>query len=439
MAGRRRVAVVGGGWAGLAAAVKATQQDHAVTLFDTAREWGGRARSLPDTEPPLDNGQHILIGAYTATLKLMRLVGAAPEDTLLRQPLALLYPDGRGLRLRPGPPLTSFLLAVLRHGGWRWRDRLALLAAAVSWRTRGFRCPSDWTVATLCRRLPPTVYRELIEPLCVAALNTPAAQSSAEVFLRALQDALFSGPGGADLLLPRRPLSDLLPRPAVAWLARQGAELRAGQRVQQVLPRADGRWQLDGAVFDAVVLACSAAEAARLTAPVAPAWSAQAAALRHEPIVTVYIHSPGTTLPQAITALHANEHAPAQYVFDHGQLGGTAGLLAFVISGAGAWVARGLPACAEATLQQALAAFAPDTWRSSPRVLRTLAEKRATFLCTPGLERPPAHIAKGLVAAGDYVAGPYPATLEGAVRSGQGAVALLAVSGGQTAPPTARR
>jgi squalene-associated FAD-dependent desaturase len=439
MEGRRRVAVVGGGWAGLAAAVGATQQGHGVTLFDTAREWGGRARSLPDTEPPLDNGQHILIGAYTATLGLMRLVGAAPEDTLLRQPLALLYPDGRGLQLRPGPPLTAFLRAVLSHGGWRLRDRLALLTTAAAWRARGFRCPPDWTVTTLCRGLPPAVNRELIEPLCVAALNTPAAQSSAEVFLRVLQDALFSGPGGADLLLPRRPLSDLLPRPAAAWLAHRDAELRAGHRVQQVMPRADGRWQVDGAVFDAVVLACSATEAARLTTPLAPAWAAQAAALRHEPIVTVYIQSHGTALPQAVTALHANERDPAQYVFDHGRLGGTPGLLAFVISGAGNWVDRGLPACAEATLNQALTAFSADTWRSRPSVLRTLAEKRATFLCTPGLSRPPQFIAKNLMAAGDYVAGPYPATLEGAVRSGQSAAALLAVSGGQTAPPTVRR
>ncbi|MFN6996374.1 MAG: phytoene dehydrogenase, partial [Aquincola tertiaricarbonis] len=96
---------------------------------------------------------------------------------------------------------------------------------------------------------------------------------------------------------------------------------------------------------------------------------------------------------------------------------------AFVISGARDWAALGLEATAEATLLQAQAAFAPGTWPVVPTVLRTLAERRATFLCTPGLDRPPAAVAPGLWAAGDYVEGPYPATLEGAVRAGQAALA----------------
>ena len=77
-------------------------------------------------------------------------------------------------------------------------------------------------------------------------------------------------------------------------------------------------------------------------------------------------------------------------------------------------------------LRQALEAFAPGTWPSQPRVMRVLAEKRATFRCTPLLDRPPASVAPALVAAGDYVQGPYPATLEGAVRSGEAAVMALA-------------
>ncbi|NVO08298.1 MAG: NAD(P)-binding protein, partial [Rhodoferax sp.] len=103
-----RVAVVGGGWAGLAAAVSATQAGHHVTVFEAARNLGGRARALPCTLPDgssavLDNGQHILIGAYSETLGLMRTLGVAPQGTLLRLPLALLFPDGEGLQLPDWP------------------------------------------------------------------------------------------------------------------------------------------------------------------------------------------------------------------------------------------------------------------------------------------------------------------------------------------------
>ena len=76
-------------------------------------------------------------------------------------------------------------------------------------------------------------------------------------------------------------------------------------------------------------------------------------------------------------------------------------------------------------MAQAHAAFAPGTWPQPPTLLHVAAEKRATFACTPGLKRPPARIAAGLWAAGDHVAGPYPATLEGAVRSGRYAAQSL--------------
>ena len=120
-------------------------------------------------------------------------------------------------------------------------------------------------------------------------------------------------------------------------------------------------------------------------------------------------------------ALHAGSDAPAQFAFDLGALGGADGVFAFVISGARDWASAGLQATAEATLRQAASAFAPAGWSQPPTVLHVAAEKRATFQCTPDLQRPAAYIGPGLWAAGDYVAGPYPATLEGAVLSGRAA------------------
>ena len=418
------MAVVGGGWAGLAAAVEATRHGHEVTLFEMAPQLGGRSRAVSVDGTMLDNGQHILIGAYSQTLALLQTVGVDLHGALLRTPLRITYPEGAGLQLEAGSPALAFARAVVCLRAWRWRDRLALLAAASGWALRGFRCNAALTVSQLCRRLPAAVRQELIDPLCVAALNTPANDASAAVFLRVLKDALFSGPGSADLLLPRASLSELLPLPAARWLEAAGARIELSCRVNRLTAQGDG-WLLDGKVFDRVVLATTAVEAARLVQDIAPAWAQVAAALHYEPIVTVYLRSEGARLPEPMLALRADASAPAQFVFDRGQLGGPEGLLAFVISGAQTWVDAGQAATLRATLAQAHAVLGAFI-RGPLEPVQVLAEKRATFRCTPALQRSPMLIDKGLHAAGDHVVGPYPATLEGAVRSGVDAVRAMA-------------
>ena len=451
----QRIAVIGAGWAGLAAAVRAVQAGAEVSVFEMAGQLGGRARQVRTRSGDFDNGQHILIGAYSHTLSLMRSVGADPESLLWRQPLVLAAPDGRGLRLPPGAPVPAFVRAVLTAQGWSWRDRLALLRAAARWRLQGFRCAAGQTVHELCAGLPQAVHRDLIDPLCVAALNTPSHAASAQVFIRVLQDALFAGPGSADLLLPRVPLSTLLPEPASHWLAAKGTRCLTGHRVQSLV-RVGTAWQVDGQTFDAVVLACSATEAARLAGPINPTWATAAQRLQYQAIVTVYLEDHSLRLPHPMLALREGPEAPAQFVFDLGALGGAgvptrwpqcapscapagantstppnrhpAGQFAWVVSGAQAWLTDSLEACGRAVLQQARSTFAGAFQGPDVQVLRHLsAERRATFACTPALVRPTMQIAQRLLAAGDYIAGPYPATLEGAVRSGDAAAqAVLA-------------
>jgi squalene-associated FAD-dependent desaturase len=426
----KSLAVVGAGWAGLAGAVRATEAGHHVTLFEMAAHPGGRARSVEHEGLTLDNGQHILIGAYRETLALMRTVGVDPERSFDRRPLVLTDAQGRGLKLPPGPAVPAFVRAVWGLRDWPRRERLALLAHALSWWLGGFRADPRLTVADLAQSLPQRARATFIDPLCVAALNTPSSRASAQVFLRVLRDALFGGPGAADLLLPREPLSALLPTPAVQWLQRRGATLCWSARVRSIARAVAGQWAVDGRPFSAVLLACSAHEAARLVQSVDARWANDAAAIEHEPIVTVFLQSAGTRLPAPMVALASSAEAPAQFAFDLGALdanGARAGLFAFVVSGARHWVGAGLDATAQATLRQALSAFDEETWREPPRLLRTLAERRATFLCSPGLKRPSADVAPGLAAAGDYVAGPYPATLEGAVRSALAALDTLAL------------
>nr|WP_295940889.1 hydroxysqualene dehydroxylase HpnE [uncultured Acidovorax sp.] len=440
----QKVAVIGAGWAGMAATIAHRQAGRQVTVFEAARTVGGRARAVPGVLPDgtaatLDNGQHILIGAYTESLRLMRLVGIDPTTALLRLPLTLQFPDGQGLQLPDLAPPLDALLGIVRAKGWGWQDKVALLRTATAWQLRGFRCAPHTSVADLCAPLTPRLMAEFIEPLCVSALNTPAREASGQVFLRVLQDSLFSGRGGSNLLLPRADLGALFPEAAMRWLVQQGGQVVTGQRIQRLVPLPSGRWQLAGTggaaqgseatdAFDHITLACPSWEAARLVEGLASTagltaaarWSATAGALRFEAITTVYAHARGARLPLPMLALRNTEEHPAQFVFDRGQLDGQQGLLAFVVS-----ASDGDRALIE---QQVLQQAAAQLGVPGLRPVQTVVEKRATFACTPGLQRPAMQVLPGLTACGDYVDGPYPATLEGAVLSGT-AVAARAAAG----------
>ena len=430
------LAVVGAGWAGLAAAVTAARAGAEVTVFEAAREAGGRARALDVGTPAgplrLDNGQHILIGAYTATLGLMEQVGLAVKPALLALPLGMPHADGTGLQTpawAAGWPAPAALGAAVLSGsrGWSWADRIGLLRASMRWQRAGFRCADHQSVADLCAGLPKRPLDELIAPLCVSALNVPPAQASGAVFLRVLRDALF-GPGhggwaASQLLLPRTDLGALWPDAALGWLAALPggpSRLRRACRVLAVLPR-DGGWALEvgspagtsAERFDRVVWATGPSVAAQSLAAVAPDWAATTDRLDHTAITTVYLRAAGQRLPAPMLALRS---APAQFVFDRGWLrpddAAAQGLLAFVISASEGEREQ----LQEAVLQQAIQELGLPASGLEP--IRTVTEKRATFACTPGVQRPGMAVAPGLWAAGDYIDGPYPATLEGAVRSG---------------------
>lgn len=421
----RAAAVIGAGWGGLAAAVGLTQAGVSVTVFEMAPVIGGRARTVTRAGHAGDNGQHIMIGAYRATLELMRQVGIEPEEVLLRTPLSLQDAHGRGLRLPDGHAALAFTRAALGLQSWPLGDRLVLLKHCAAWAAAGFRCDPALSVERLCSGLSPLLRTELLEPLCVAALNTQAREASAAVFLRVIRDALISGPGSADLLLPRVPLGSLFPDAAAHWLASRGARLKRRTRVQ-VLDRRSAGWAVDGQPFDVVVLACTASEAARLARPHAPAWAAMADGLRYQSILTTYVQCDNARFTHHPMA--RLDGGPAQFAFDHGWLGGSPGTFAFVASAADPWMTDGLEGAQAAVLAQAQTLFRACGAQGSPRVTHSVCERKATFVCSAGLRRPPARIASALWAAADYVAGPYPATLEGAVRNGVAAARAAADS-----------
>ena len=457
-----KLAIVGAGWAGMAAAVTAAQAGAEVTVFEASRTLGGRARALslctPDGfEITVDNGQHILIGAYAETLKLMQRVGVDLQAAMLRQPLSMVFPDGNGLQTpdwaAKWPAPFNAVASIATAKGWHWREKLALVRASLGWQRAGFTCEADLTVARLCAALPPRVMDDLIEPLCVSALNTPGSEASAAVFLRVMKDALFGrgfpGFGASDLLMPRTDLSQLFPQAATEWLAsRHGnrVEIHLATRVQCL--RADPMgWQLSEnttARFDQVIWATGAAPAAQAMAHTATQeslptqtreslqdWSHIASALPHAAITTVYAQGRGVRLQRPMTALRPSPDAhtsPAQFVFDRGLLSPAdptqQGLLAFVVSAS--------TGDREDLQRRVLLQASNQLGLKNLQTLQTVVEKRATFVCSPGLRRPGMAIAPALWAAGDFVDGPYPATLEGAVRSGV-AAALAAC------PPPARQ
>jgi squalene-associated FAD-dependent desaturase len=436
------VAVIGGGWAGCAAGVELAARGARVTLFEAARTLGGRARAVQAKEALLDNGQHIMLGAYQATLALLRRVGVSERETMLRLPLQMRYPPGSAQRgagmdfVAPRLPAPLHVLAALLCArGLDREDKLALARFSTSARWMGWGLNTDCSVAELLARFgqTPRLTRLMWRPLCLAALNTPIERASAQVFLAVLRDSLGAKRKASDMLLPRVLLDALFPQAAQRFIEERGGRVLSGARVDAIAQMASG-WRVqvgtESTDVDAVVLATPAWQSAALLRPL-PGMEALADQLDgfdYEPISTVWLqYEPGLRLPMPFCALldDPQHGAWGQFVFDRGQLDpGQDGLLAVVISAAGEAASLGQDALAGAVAAQLAAAFGrPELAR--PQWSRVLTEKRATFACTPALARPAnATGLPGLALAGDYTAGEYPATLETAVRSGLAAARL---------------
>jgi len=387
--------VVGGGLAGLAAALELVDAGQNVTLYEARPTLGGAVQTLPeregDPEPPPDNGQHIALGCFTEYLRFLDRIGEDGSYLRTRLALPVLDADGTETAIEPSLP------ALLRYPLLPLRDRLRLPVTTL--RLRSAQSHPNETFGHLLRRLGETsesierFWDVFIRP----ALNLACDEVDAEAGLFTVRTALLGPRANSDLVLPTKPLG---------WMHGDAAGRVLGDRV-----RLEQRIEsLDDLDADAIVVAVPPRESARLLGEEEPA-------LEDSPIVSVHLWFDRPLLDQPLAALLGSD---AHWVFDRGGLTGSRperGQYLTVVS-------SGVPELLEVRGRELVERIAGQlTDRLGEAELlwsRVSREPYATIALRPGLPRPGVETSRPNVArAGAWTDTGWPATMESAIRSGR--------------------
>jgi squalene-associated FAD-dependent desaturase len=388
-----RAAVVGGGLAGLAAALELADAGQDVTLYEARPTLGGAVQTLPEREgdpaPPPDNGQHIALGCFSEYLSFLDRIGQGGSYT--RRPLVLpvLAEDGRRADVKPS------LGALLSYAHVPRRDRLRI--PLVTLRCRNARAEPGETFGTLLRRLGAgdAAVERFWDVFMRPALNLRCDEVDAEAGLFTVRTALLGPRRNSDLILPARPLGWMHGDAAGRALEAAGATIETGTRV-------DDPDDLDA---DAVVVATPTEE------------------LERSPIVSVHLLFDRALLATPLAALLGSD---AHWLFDRGALTGQrpeSGQYLTVVS-------SGVPELMDVRGRELVDRIAGQvTDRLGDAELlwsRVSREPDATIALRPGVRRPaPGLVRPGLARAGAWTQTGWPATMESAVRSGRAAARAL--------------
>jgi len=420
----RSVIIVGGGWSGLSAAVDLIKNGYQVTLFESAKQLGGRARCVAFGQHRVDNGQHLLLGAYKKTLSVLKTCHVDLKTSLLRRQLNLLVIDKNKqkfkLELGQLPAPINILVAFLSLKNISLRARIKTAWFLIKLRLKGFTLKRDISVKTLLRNQPEIMIQQFWEPLCLAALNTSVNDSSAQIFLNVLKDSFTTTPEASDLLIPKVDLANLFVHPAMQYVDQHGGNIVLGKKINQVLTHQSSPSVIDtdGNIYSAdhVILAGSPSTTLALLRNSSMLEGIQQSLnkFEYEPICTIYLQYPKhISLPQPMVGL---SNCTGQWVFDR-SFCDQAGLMAVVISASGSHMKLDKMTLSQIVADELSALF---DWPDAEQAL-VIREKRATFKSSVNIHqyRPDNATSDGNVwLCGDYTASPYPGTLEAAVQSG---------------------
>ena len=429
----KQVCIIGGGWAGLAAAVELCSNNIPVTVYESAKQLGGRARSVNINNTTLDNGQHLMIGAYQQMLTLLKKIDVNESDVFYRTSQQLDIVDLKtsrsvfSLKLAKLPAPWHLLMGMLRCPSLTLSEKISTLFRFNKLLNTNIK--TDISVDQWLKQsgLTEKYIQYLLKPLCLAALTTHTNKASARAFQAILQQT-FNGPAdNTDLLIPKTDLGHLFPAAAKQYIEQHGGKVLTEHRINQIDFHNDRATSItvnnQSIEVEHIMLATPANITHDLLLPSVYFKNCceQISRLEYEPVTTVYLQYPQTVqLPKPMMGII---NSSSEWLFDRRHCN-QSGLIAVVISANGPHMALNNQTLAERISNELSILFPhwPDVLSSD--VIR---EKRACFRCVTNVDnnRPSTTTAvQNLTLCGDYVyieennAPGLPSTLEGSLQSG---------------------
>ena len=420
------IAIIGSGMAGLSAAVHLQQLGYSISLYEAAQYAGGRTRSVHLAQAQVDNGQHLLLGAYHQTLNLLQYCQIPEHQCLHRFPLD--WRVGR-LHLRASKLLPSpinLLLGLIQSHGITWSEKISLGKLMLGLYLKpSLTKQEDISVAQWLTQQSQSAWaiEHIWRPICLAALNTPIEQASAFYFCHVIRDGLLGSHRASDMLLCKQDLSQALIQPIIHHLQSQGVKIAyshrliAIQKLNQGFSLQFSNQQQTQASHVILAIPPANLSAFQDSLPQAASWAKQ---IRYQPIITVYLqYAANISLPAPMLGFpHTStiNDIELQWLFDRGQFAHQAGLIAAVLSATGKQDALNNQQLSAEVIR--LMSERYPEW-GAPLWAKCIREKRATHSCDVGLTPPNMQTeTPGLLLAGDYLHPHYPATIESAVQSG---------------------